>query len=176
MIYLFVEGLDDERFFQSVYRDYFNDEKCIIIKYAKKGKPEINNKIQSILSICRKMSSSDYLFVHDSDGKGIEDRINECFLEYNSKLDTKKIFIVKHEIESWYYAGLSEEYSKQLKLKKYYLNTDNLTKEDFINKLPNKSQKDTIMKMILSKYSLELALSRNESLRIFNTYIEKNLM
>ena len=64
-------------------------------------------------------------------------------------------------------------WSQSLKLKQYTQNTDGLTKEHFNAKLPKKVDRKFIMTQLLETYELDLAISRNMSLSLFNASIEK---
>ena len=79
----------------------------------------------------------------------------------------KKVFVVQFEIESWYYAGASEDDCHKLKLRHFIFCTDNLTKEEFQSKLVRTSDKKYIMDSLLDIYSLQYAVTRNHSLMIF---------
>ena len=127
MFFVFVEGVDDERFFKSYFSNRYAD--LVIIQYANLQKDKIIKFIKSIQST----PDSDYIFLGDEDGETIEgktEKIMQCY----SSLEREKIYIVQFEIESWYYAGLSPENHKKLKLKKYEFHTNSLTKEKFNSK------------------------------------------
>jgi hypothetical protein len=80
---------------------------------------------------------------------------------------------VQYEIESWYYAGVSEDACKKMKLKHFQNNTDDLTKEDFNNKIRRLSDRKSIMLQMLNEYSLGLAVTRNTSLSVFEQAVKK---
>lgn len=166
MMHIFVEGPDDERFFSKIYGKYWGE--FVPIKYAGWTHQKINNFIRSIDS----MPDCDYIFLGDADGQPINEKkriLVNCF----PNLDENRIFIVQYEIESWYYAGISAEKCRDLKLKHYIYNTDALTKEMFNSKLPQRVDRKIIMAEILRIYELELALKRNASLLAFNNGIKK---
>lgn len=166
MLYVFVEGPDDANFFAKVFGSYFGNYS--IIEYANMPKVKLNNFIRTIPSI----PNSDYLFFGDEDGKGIKNKRNELLSLYNT-LSENKLFIVQYEIESWYYAGVSQENSKKLKLKHFQQNTDSLSKEQFYAKLPRPSERKYIMSQILTCYSDELAATRNYSFLSFFSKIKE---
>ena len=161
-----MEGPDDKRFFTKIYGDYFGCFNPIL--YAGWPPAKINNFIYSITC----MPDSDYIFFGDADGKTIEEKKNILISRYPN-LDSRKVFIVQYEIESWYYAGVSTTVCQKLKMKQDIYNTDNLTKEDFNAKLPQKVDRKFIMSQILELYELNLAISRNTSLSRFNAYMKK---
>ena len=104
--------------------------------------------------------------VEHGDGKSIEDR-KSCIMSKYTKLSIEKVFVVQFEIESWYYAGASEDDCHKLKLRHFIFCTDNLTKEEFQSKLVRTSDKKYIMDSLLDIYSLQYAVTRNHSLMIF---------
>lgn len=166
MLYIFVEGPDDERFFTKIYGKCFGS--FGFVKYAGWTTSKINNFIRSISS----MPDNDYIFFGDADGKTIDEKKRILINRY-SNLDSAKVFVVQYEIESWYYAGASMAVCQSLKLKQYTQNTNDLTKEHFNAKLPKKTDRIFIMTQLLEAYELDLAVSRNTSLSLFNTSIEK---
>ena len=160
MLYIFVEGPDDYNYFEKIFGESFGEYK--IIKYASMSQVKLNNFIRTIPSI----PNSDYLFFGDEDGKGIENKKTELLSQYDS-LSSNKLFIVQFEIESWYYAGISQDMCKKLKLKHYQQDTNTLTKEQFYSKLSRPSERKYVMSQILTLYSKELADIRNNSFNVF---------
>lgn len=88
-------------------------------------------------------------------------------ISFTVNLSIEKVFVVQFEIESWYYAGASEDDCHKLKLRHFIFCTDNLTKEEFQSKLVRTSDKKYIMDSLLDIYSLQYAVTRNHSLMIF---------
>lgn len=81
-----------------------------------------------------------------------------------SNLDDTKIIVVKTEIESWYLAGLNYHNSRSLRIP-YYVNTENITKENFLSIMPDMyTSRINFMQEILKKYSLSVGKSQNKSL------------
>ena len=130
------------------------------------------DKICSFIKSINSAKEWDYLFFCDSDGKSIDTKKNVLASVY-SQLSLEKAYVVRYEIESWYYAGITEAECKQMKLKDFKSSTDDLTKEEFNSKLPHLSDRSSIMIQTLEKYSLVLAVTRNESLMIFSKAIGK---
>lgn len=166
MIFVFVEGPDDERYFASVYKS--NIVNCKYIQYAGWSPTKINNFLRSINC----MPDSDYLFFGDADGKSIEEKITVLKERY-SNIDVNKVYVVQYEIESWYYAGISMSNCQKLKLKHFVYDTNGLTKEQFNAKLPQRIDRRIVMADILKIYEMGLAVSRNASLQLFNSSIKK---
>jgi len=166
MLYIFVEGSDDEAYINRVFKHCFPN--MIIIQYAKMKKEKVLSFLRSILSI----PDSDYLFLSDSDGLDTSSK-KEYLLEIYPDLQQEKMYIVHYEIESWYYAGLPQSESLKLKMKHYQEITDTLTKEQFDSKLSRPSDRLLIKSKILDLYSLELAITRNASLNLFYSDTKK---
>lgn len=165
MLFVFVEGLDDESFIKSIFAYRWKEYK--IIQYSGMLKKAVDNFIKSI----KCMPNSDYIFLADSDGKDNATRIAELQKKHPS-LEIEKIYVVRYEIESWYYAGASSELCHHLKIKFNMLLTDCMTKEQFYQRLTRPSERSVVMAQILEKYDLELALKRNDSLKSFTENME----
>lgn len=166
MIYLFVEGPSDERFFTKIFLPLIGPGKPV--RYSHERIQKINDFIHSI----DRTPYLDYLFIADSDGKTTEEKKGLLLSKYTN-LTPEKIVVVHYEIESWYYAGISEESCKRIKLRNFEFSTDGLTKEQFYSKLSRPSDVTYVLGRILSTYSLPLAITRNHSLNTFCSNIKK---
>ena len=164
MLYVFVEGPDDKAYFSKIFGAVWGD--YTIIQYASLKKDKIKGFIQSIGCI----PNADYLFFGDADGRGIGEA-KASLLSTFPYLVGEKIIIVQYEIESWYYAGASEDVCKKLKIKHFVHNTDSITKEQFESKLVRPAEKRYVMACILDQYLLALATTRNTSLSVFASSI-----
>lgn len=160
MLFIFVEGPDDESYFTKVFAPSWGTYR--IIKYAGMKNDKINSFIKSISCIL----DSDYLFFGDADGAEIEEK-RQSLLSQFSNLSPDRLYIVQFEIESWYYAGVDEPTCRKLKMKHFAFRTDSLTKEQFYAKLARPSDKKYVMACILDQYMLDLAITRNHSLLSF---------
>ena len=163
MLYLFVEGSDDSSFFKKVFGNTLGD--YFPIEYAKMKEEKIN----SLLSSIKAMPNTDYLFFTDEDGKGIKNKREETLKKYQC-LSNDRLFIVQYEIESWYYAGINQDYSKRLKLSRFQFDTNSLTKEQFNSKIKRLRDRKIIMLQMLEMFDKQLACSRNKS---FNSFYKK---
>ena len=163
MLYIFVEGPDDEKFISNVYSGKFGIHE--FVRYAHMN----NEKIISFIKSIKCMPSCDYVFLADADGKQLAEKKN-CLLDKYPILTEDKIYVVQYEIESWYYAGLDRETCRKLKMKDYVCCTDTMTKEQFNAKLYRLSERQYIMSKMLDLYSIDLAVNRNSSLSDFNLY------
>lgn len=159
MLFIFVEGQTDETFLSTFYG--VSTDAVRYIQYSGLK----NDKVNSFISSISKMPDCDYMFFADCDGLTIEETKEKKLSEY--ELSEDHFFAVQYEIESWYYAGVSEKWCLKSKLKHFQSDTNFLTKEQFISKLNKASDKLYIMAQMLSVYDSSLACDRNNSFRYF---------
>lgn len=157
-LFVFVEGNDDERFFNRYFQNAGINFK--IIQYASMSKKEFTNYLKSV-------SDKNYIIQVDADGVSIEKR-KEKFATRHPVCDISKIFITQQEIESWYIAGLKEDFLEKYKIK-CLNNTDNLSKEGFEILIPRKYNLLNFKIEALKFFDQETAKRRNTSFRIFAT-------
>lgn len=184
ILFIFVEGQDDEQFVNAFIRD----NKCLLkkyktircIPYAEGMTPtKINKSITSI-----KKSGHDYIFLGDAD---FDSKIN-CFPEKKRDLkkkynlpDENRIWIVIQAIESWFLAGFDKLYCKKEKIK-FIPNTERIKKEDFIKiartKYGNKKTSPAQLKNLLKRHKAHFSFkqvvdrNRNQSLARFYNHFE----
>ncbi len=166
MMYFCVEGPDDTAFVKSVFGSVYGD--CKYIEYSKWS----NKKINDFINTVKQVDEWDYIFLGDGDGKTIDDRKESLLTKYQA-LESDKVYIVQFEIESWYYAGVNEATCKKLKMKNYVRETDSFTKEMFKSRLDCASDRKYIMSQILENYSIDLAVTRNNSIQLFVNAIKR---
>jgi hypothetical protein len=169
VLYIWIEGDDDERFFKSILVPLFKTTYHVVIvqQYAIKTKEWINNFIKSINSM-----NAHYIFVADFDHNK-----NTCVTQKKSgilsliqNLEENKIIIVKEEIESWYLAGLTDIEARHLKMNRLYYNTDKLTKEEFDQSIPRKfTSRIDFMIEVIKRFSIDTAKKQNNSFKYFMT-------
>jgi hypothetical protein len=164
ILFLLVEGDDDERFFQNIIKPKLEEkyERVLIRKYAQVQNAKINKLLKSI-----KEMGADYIYVVDINSAlcvtGKKKKIRNKFQNIN----TDKIIVVIKEIESWYIAGLDSARSKQFKIP-VFNNTDGITKEQFNDLIPKRfASRIDFMIEILNCYSTEIARQKNKSFRYF---------
>lgn len=165
MLYAFIEGPDDERFFNWLFKNKGLEYKPIL--YARKKQKDINKYISSINA----MPDSEYILIADADSKGVEEKkniVNERY--YRSSKDN--IYIVQNEIESWFLAGLNIVQSQKLKVKNL-ANTDKITKEDFIGLFKGESKVE-VMQRILEIYDVETAIEKTQPSSFFLKVVFSN--
>ena len=167
-LYIFVEGPDDKRFFESIFFPFFdqvfNTVKAIPYRQLKK---EI---VIKYIETFNSQPSSDYIFIGDMDARGNplcitrrKEIINE---QYKNKINDSKLFIIKEEIESWYAAIAGNEFCNEKKLTFPSL-SDSLTKEEFERKVPKDYTSNTFMVEIIKNADIEKAKKMNTSFAYF---------
>lgn len=178
LIFIFVEGDDDKRFIEKVISpiliDNYSDVKIVTTAETK------NDKINSYVQVV-KNQKHDYIFLSDFDSFGnknftITERKEKVSNKYKN-LTLEQIQIVVEEIESWLYAGISNELIAKYNLKQN-IDCNLLTKEKFENDLKPKSfnTKTEFVIEILANYSIDNAKVKNHSFRYFlDTFIIPNI-
>ena len=166
MLYVFVEGPDDHNYFDKIFGELWGNYQ--VVEYSHLPHSKTNNFLKSINA----MSDSDYLFFCDEDRKGKENKRTQMLTRYRN-LDANKLFIIQVEIESWYYAGVSQENCQRLKLRNYQEDTNTLTKEQFNSKLWRPSDRKYIMAQMLECYEKALAKTRNSTYYSFSSSLER---
>ncbi len=173
-LYIFVEGPDDERFFDKILKPIIINNYNFVkfIKYAGLDK----KTIQDFIKTFTKQTASDYIFVCDFDARSkklcITEKKNRIIDKYGNILADRKIRIVKEEIESWYLAGISSANLKKYKIKGFK-NTELIDKEQFIRLIPSQFQNKTdFLIEIIKEFDIETAKNRNNSLKYFITKLE----
>lgn len=167
MLYLFIEGDDDERFFQIIIKPILEKyyDSIVLWKYAKETKKKINNFLKSI-----KAMNNDYLFFTDINHSPCVTATKQGKLSILKHIKPDRIIVVIKEIESWYFAGLNIEGLKILGINHKNIPdiTDNLTKEQFNRLIPDKfDSRIDFMQEILKYFSLRTAKQKNKSFGYF---------
>jgi len=164
-LWIFVEGNDDERFFEQI-RSFLSKEYGYIHrpwKYAQKPKRRIRNFLDSL----RDMGAS-CLFVADiNQSTCVTAKKSSLKKKCGARLDAHKVIIVVKEIEGWYLAGLDNRSCKALGIDPV-ASTDNITKEDFNRLIPAKFQsRIDFMIEVLKRFSPKTARRKNRSFAYF---------
>ncbi len=169
-LFIFVEGIDDERFVNQIVnpilQTHFHFIK--IIKYAVMTKGDV----AKIVNTCKPKEGFEYLFLCDMDSRGNNDlcitkRKQNLQNKYGNILEIDRIVVVKEEIESWYLAGINTIYLDKFKIKTF-IDTEKVGKETFEKMIPkNFLTPNDFMMEVLKNYSLEHAIQVNKSLHYF---------
>ena len=141
VIYIFLEGGDDARFFDKVIKKELlkKHSKVQTIKYAQITRPALEKFVEML-----DKSNTAYIFFSDMDSA-------TCYTKKKNFIRSKavksvnaaRIIIVKTEIESWYLAGLSRNGADSLNIQ-HFPNTEKITKKNLI-----KYPKDTPQELIV---------------------------
>ncbi len=167
MLYIFVEGQDDERFF----RHYYNhSNKLRIIEYSHTKKEKIQKFVKSIAML----PSADYIFTTDTDDLQVLEKRDIMYERYAIP-DREKIAVCQMEIESWYLAGLTEQGKLDLGIKEEYIRTDSLTKEDFNAMMPYGIRRYQFMLEILKRFDKIEGTKNNTTFRYFYNHFNNLL-
>jgi len=167
MLYIFVEGDDDVRFFEKIIKPMLEEkyDSIAIWKYAQVKNKRISDFIRSI-----KGMNANYIYVSDINRAPCITAKKEVVQGEFKNIDRDRIMVIIREIEGWYLAGLGDTCSQKLRVCSCDT-TDNLTKEQFNELIPKKfdSRIDFIQE-ILKYFHIETAKQKNAS---FSYFLEK---
>jgi len=163
-LFIFIEGDDDERFFNRIIIPMFENkyDKIQLWKYAQKKDEKIVQFLKSIQAM-----NADYIYVADNNGSPcITDRKQRIETDFQN-IDTDKILVVVREIESWYLAGIDDVSSKKFGIKSFS-NTEHINKGAFNDLKPKKfNSRIDFMSEILKLFCIDTAKSKNGSFSYF---------
>ncbi len=168
LLFIFVEGENEMRFFERMLEPLLKQKySCIkIVPYSKKERKWdwINDFIRSI----NKMKFASYIFVTDINTAPCVAARKEEIKNKIRNISDDRIMVVVKEIESWYMAGVSENFLSKNKIK-VPKNTDDFMKEDFEKIIPKKFSKREFLIEMLKYFSCERAQKKNKSFKYFMT-------
>jgi len=165
-LYILVEGLNDERFVDSILKPIFEGNYAFVktYKYAEKDKKTIRKFIKSIHSM-----DADFICLADLDN-------SPCTTHRKSVIKTKKlgsvedsrIMIAKKDMDSWYLAGINDACCRRFRIS-IHNTTDNIDKRQFKRILERSKLGFTLdcRMQILQNYDLSTAVLRNQSFYYF---------
>lgn len=159
-LFVFVEGRDDGRFFDAVIRPLIVSryDHIEIRQYSERKRTWVARFLRSISQM-----GADYIFIGDFDNGPCVTLKKESLMDRYSGLESERIYVVKAEIESWYYAGLNRQQCSSLGLR-YIADTGSLTKEQFNAQIPSEFQTRTeFMIELLLRYDHTTARRQNAS-------------
>jgi hypothetical protein len=163
-LFLFVEGDDDERFFERIVKPKFEEKYHTVKlwKYAQVKNTKVDNFLKSI-----KAMGAEYIFVADINSAPCVTSKKKEIQKKFKNIDIDRIIVVIKEIEGWYLAGLDAKSSKKLKIP-YFDATDDITKEKFNNLILEVFDSEIdFMLEIMRWFSIEIAKKKNKSFRYF---------
>jgi hypothetical protein len=161
---VFVEGDDDERFFDAVLRERIAPkyQSVRVWRYARERLKRVEDLLRSAQAM-----GAEYLYFADIDDAPCVAAKKERIQGKLPRLDAARIAVVVAEIESWYLAGLDQARSKRLGVRPCR-NTDAVTKEEFDCMIPSRFRTRTeFMVEVMKLFSTETAKQKNRSLRHF---------
>ncbi len=160
-VVVFLEGRDDEKFFDSVMRGELAKRYNVETRlYASKDKETLVQFVETLHKIKR-----DYIVFADFDQ-------STCYIQRKETLRKipnarhGNIAVVKTEIESWCLAGMGTDECARLQIP-YHTNTESVSKENFERMLERggwPSRKDFMAKT-LEMFDVEKAKKQNASFR-----------
>jgi len=170
-LFIFVEGPDDERFFEKIKPVIENKFDLVkFIRWATVSSISLGKYIKSL----RSTDSANYFFVTDINNSPCithrKMRLKKV-KNYGKVLEEERIVVVIKEVESWYLAGLNDVACRELRIKTLN-NTNTITKEDFNRIKPKKyDSRIDFMQEILKRFSIETAKEKNASFDYFMSKI-----
>jgi hypothetical protein len=163
-LFIFVEGSDDVRFFETIIKPRFEHafESVELIMFACTKSVKVDRFIRGI-----KAMHHNYIIVTDIDfEKSVNDK-KTIIMSRFSEADYNNIMVIIQEIESWYLAGIDDNGAKALGIH-VPARTDFVTKEHFIRWIPRYyPSKIAFMVEVLKHFSLSVAVEKNKSFRFF---------
>lgn len=171
-LFLWVEGSDDERFFDRIIKPMFQKkyDSVEMIRYARSKNEKVDRYLKSIRAM-----NADCIYATDINDLPCVTAKKQRIQQRIGNIDKKNIIVVIKEIESWFLAGLSEEHMKRLEIHSFKnKTTDNVTKEQFNSLIPDAfDSRIDFMSEILKLFSIETARKRNVSFRyLFKRYVQ----
>lgn len=180
MLYVLLEGDDDERFFEEVVKPIYAEkyDHVQLWKYSQQKKERVNSFLNGVKSM-QAAGMVDTLIVADLDNSPCvtdrKKRVLARFKALEGDIESKtgprfatRVLIVCKEIESWYLAGLNKESCDQIGISASINSTDQITKEQFDSVMPSRFKtRISFLETILQTFDLETARTRNSSFRYF---------
>lgn len=163
-LYIWVEGTDDQRFFNTIVKPRLADryDDVDVRRYASDTAARVDNFLRGIGAM-----GAEYIFVSDIDTAPCVTRKKETLQSRFDHLTGANVVIVKAEIESWYLAGLDADACAALGVRPPR-DTEMLTKEQFDQLLPARlPSRDNLMIDMLNHYDIETAKQKNGSFAYF---------
>ena len=169
MLFVLVEGDDDERFFESVIKPLLEGIYISVRlwKYAQQNTKKIDSLLTSV-----KAMGGECIFMADINTAPCVTAKKERIRAQLRNVTEDRIVVVIKEIESWYVAGIDARNSQKLGIR-FWQTTDEVTKEHFDNSIPKKfDSRIDFMVEILKCFSIETAKRKNRS---FSYFLQKYL-
>ena len=174
---IYVEGINDKRFFDKVIVPKFLElgyDHIAVEEYKGDNYKAKCKKISSFIKNIDKINNKPdytyhYIFCADSDHYRYVIAKKNAISSRIRDIDDDRIVVVIIEIEGWYLAGLDKHSSIKHDVPNFS-NTNNITKEMFLDVIPNRYKKLEIpfRLKILDDFCFDTAKNKNESFRFFH--------
>ena len=163
LLFLLIEGDDDDRFFRRIVKPKFEEkyDNVILWKYSQQKSTKVDNFLKSI-----KAMGADYIYLADIDPEPCVTSKKKEIQNKFKNIDIDRIIVVIKEIESWYLAGLDSSECRRL-LIRCLENTNDVTKEQFNTLIPKRFDRIDFMLEVLKNFSIETAKEKNISFKYF---------
>jgi hypothetical protein len=163
-LFIFVEGSDDVRFFETIIKPRFEHafDSVELITFACTKSVKVDRFIRGINAM-----HHSYIIVTDIDLESSVHAKKNVILSRFNEADYQNIMVIIQEIESWYLAGIDDGGAKALGIHAP-ARTDFVTKEHFLRLIPHfYPSKIAFMIQVLKHFSLSTAVEKNKSFRFF---------
>ncbi len=164
-LYIWVEGVHDERFFRRVVQPLLESryDWIEVVRYAEEEPAWRRSYLWNI----RSRQDASYIYVTDLNAAPCVTAKKEDVRGRLSNVEDDRVMVVVREIEGWYLAGLDAEHSAGLGIGEPGA-TDQITKEDFTQLRPRGFDSNReFMLEILACFSVAAAREKNESFDYF---------
>ena len=165
LLYILVEGVDDERFFSQIVAPLFekNYDAVKIVSYAQKTKRKVKDLLRGIGK-----QGARFFIVADIDRHRCVTQKKRSIARQFGNIDDRHMVVVIKESESWYLAGLDVENARKLNLR-IPASTDHISKDEFDRLIPASfDSRIDFMIELLKCYSLRIARRKNASFKYFH--------
>ena len=116
----------------------------------------------------------DYICACDIDTSACYPEKKRSFISKNILIEEDKIVVVIKEIESWYLAGIDNDFLRSIRAGLIDRNCNEITKEIFNNLIPKKMPRAIFLNKILENYNTDLAKRNNSSFLYFlRTFLDE---
>jgi len=163
-LFILVEGEDDIRFFGRIIKPLIagHYDSVELMPYACIKREKVSRFLKTVT-----LMGNEYIFVADIDQeRSVRDKKQILYYHFND-IRGNNIVVVIQEIESWYYAGLSEGAAQKLGVPNLP-STDSMTKEDFNLLIPRRfDSRIDFMFEVLKYFSVDIAVQKNRSFKFF---------
>ena len=164
-LYVWVEGGDDELFFNRVVRPLLASRYNVIevVPYAQRPPTWRGSYIGNI----RSTRDASYIYVTDLNAAPCVTAKKAAIRGGMRQVEDDRVMVVVPEIEGWYLAGLDSEHSARLGINEPDA-TDQITKERFEQLQPSRFEsKLDFMLELLDGFSVAAARAQNQSFDYF---------